>query len=266
MKLAGKWETVEDTVGMTRNPRVRQKEKYDVIIMDIKMPKMDGIEALERLQILTPETPVVMISGHGNIETAVRATKLGAFDFMEKPLERERVLLVLRNALERRRLEETVREYQVSTEERYRLVGSSAALSEIQQAVARIAPTKASVLITGESGTGKELVAKAIHDIGPRKHAPFVKVNCAALTETLLESELFGHVKGAFTGADRRKVGRFELAGKGTIFLDEIGDLPLELQPKILRVLQEGEFERIGNPKTIKVNVRIIAATNRKIN
>jgi two-component system nitrogen regulation response regulator NtrX len=245
--------------------RLVEEQDPDAVLLDIKMPRMDGLEVLGELRKARPHLPVVMISGHGTIATAVEATRLGAYDFMEKPLERERVLLVLRNALERRRLEETVREYQVSTEERYRLVGSSAALSEIQQAVARIAPTKASVLITGESGTGKELVARAIHRNSPRAGKPFVKVNCAAIPEELIESELFGHVKGSFTGATRDQVGKFVRADGGTILLDEVGDMSLKTQAKVLRVLQDGEVEPVGAAKTLTVDVRVVAATNKTL-
>jgi two-component system nitrogen regulation response regulator NtrX len=220
---------------------------------------------LAELRKSHPNLPVVMISGHGTIATAVEATRLGAFDFMEKPLERERVLLVLRNALERRRLEETVREYRDSTEERYRLVGVSEALRETQQAVTRIAPTNASVLITGESGTGKELVARAIHRNSPRSEKPFVKVNCAAIPEELIESELFGHVKGSFTGATKDQVGKFVRADGGTIFLDEVGDMSLKTQAKVLRVLQDGDVEPVGAARTVTVDVRVVAATNKEL-
>ncbi len=242
-----------------------QDEDPDAVLLDIKMPRMDGLEVLGELRKTRPGLPVVMISGHGTIATAVEATKLGAFDFMEKPLERERVLLVLRNALEKRRLEETVREYRDSAEERYRLVGKSEALLEAQRAVARIAPTKASVLITGESGTGKELVARAIHRNSPRSMEPFVKVNCAAIPEELIESELFGHVKGSFTGAVKDQVGKFVRADGGTVFLDEVGDMSLKTQAKVLRVLQDGEVEPVGAAKTLTVDVRVVAATNKDL-
>jgi two-component system nitrogen regulation response regulator NtrX len=245
--------------------RMVEEEDPDAVLLDIKMPRMDGLEVLAELRKSRPDLPVVMISGHGTIATAVEATRLGAYDFMEKPLERDRVLLVLRNALERRRLEETVREYQVSTEERYRLVGGSGALREAQEAVARIAPTKASVLITGESGTGKELVARAIHRNSPRSEKPFVKVNCAAIPEELIESELFGHVRGSFTGATKDQVGKFVRADSGTVFLDEIGDMSLKTQAKVLRALQDGEVEPVGAAKTLTVDVRVVAATNKDL-
>jgi two-component system nitrogen regulation response regulator NtrX len=240
-------------------------EEPDAVLLDIKMPRMDGIEVLAELAKNDPDLPVVMISGHGTIATAVEATKLGAFDFMEKPLERDRVLLVLRNALEKRRLQQTVQEYRLSFEERYRLVGRSTALGEVQEAVARIAPAKASVLITGESGTGKELLARAIHRNSPRSEKPFVKVNCAAIPEELIESELFGHVKGSFTGATRDQVGKFVRADGGTIFLDEVGDMSLKTQAKVLRVLQDGDVEPVGAASTLTVDVRVVAATNKDL-
>ncbi len=235
----------------------------DAVLLDIKMRNMDGIEVLSEFRRIRPVLPVMMISGHGTIATAVEATKLGAFDFMEKPLERERVLLVLRNALEHRRLREENRDLRLAFEERFRMVGESAALREVEQAIARCAPTKASVLITGESGTGKELVARAIHGNSPRAQSPFVKVNCAAIPEELIESELFGHVRGSFTGAVKDQVGKFVRADGGTIFLDEIGDMSLRTQAKVLRVLQDGEVEPVGAAKTLTVDVRVIAATNK---
>jgi two-component system nitrogen regulation response regulator NtrX len=237
----------------------------DAALLDIKMPRMDGLEALAELRRRDPELPVVMISGHGTIQTAVEATRLGAFDFMEKPLERDRVLLVLRNAIERRRLEVENRDLRLSFEERFRLVGGSPVLLDVQAAVARAAPTRASVLITGESGTGKELVARAIHRNSTRAAKSFVKVNCAAIPEELIESELFGHEKGAFTGAVREQIGKFVQADGGTIFLDEIGDMSLKTQAKVLRVLQDGEVEPVGAAKSFTVDVRVIAATNKSL-
>jgi two-component system nitrogen regulation response regulator NtrX len=237
----------------------------DAVLLDIKMPRMDGLEALAKLHERHPALPVVMISGHGTIETALEATRLGAFDFMEKPLERDRVLLKLRNALDRGRLEATVREYELSFEERYRMVGDSPALAKVREAVARCAPSKATVLITGESGTGKELVARAIHRNSPRADKPFVQVNCAAIPEELIESELFGHVKGSFTGAARDQVGKFVRADGGTIFLDEVGDMSLKTQAKVLRTLQDGCVEPVGAAKTLEVDVRVVAATNKDL-
>ena len=242
-----------------------EEQELDAVLLDIKMPRMDGLEVLAEFRRRQPHLPVVMISGHGTIATAVEATRLGAFDFMEKPLERDRVLLVLRNALERRRLEAEVREYKLTFEEHYRIVGKSQALQSLEESVARIAPTKASVLITGESGTGKELVARAIHSNSPRADKPFVQVNCAAIPEELIESELFGHVKGSFTGATKDQLGKFVRANGGTIFLDEIGDMSLKTQAKVLRVLQDGDVEPVGAAKTITVDVRVVAATNKDL-
>jgi len=257
-------ESVEAASGAQAIQQVAANEP-DAVLLDIKMPRMDGLEVLAELRKQNPQLPIVMISGHGTISTAVEATRLGAFDFMEKPLERDRVLLVLRNALEKRRLEATVREYELQFEERYRMVGESAPLLQIQQDISRIAPTRASVLITGESGTGKELVARAIHANSPRVDAPFVKVNCAAIPEELIESELFGHVKGSFTGATRDQIGKFVRADGGTIFLDEIGDMSLKTQAKVLRVLQDGDVEPVGAAQTVTVDVRIVAATNKSL-
>jgi len=239
--------------------------QHDVVLLDIKMPRVDGLEVLADLRKRHPELPVIMISGHGTIATAVEATRLGAFDFMEKPLDRDRVLLVLRNALERRRLERENRDLKLSFEERFRMVGSSAALQQVQDAVARAAPTKASVLITGESGTGKELVARAVHRNSDRAGKPFIKVNCAAIPEELIESELFGHEKGAFTGATRDQAGKFIQADNGTLFLDEIGDMSLRTQSKVLRALQDGEVEPVGAARSLTVDVRVLAATNKNL-
>ena len=237
----------------------------DAIVLDIKMPRMDGLEVLARLRQADSAVPVIVISGHGTIATAVEATKLGAFDFMEKPLERERVLLVLRNALERRRLEDENRDLKLGFEERYKLIGDSAAMGAVREAMALAAPVKAAVLITGESGTGKELVARAIHRNSPRAAKSFVKVNCAAIPDELIESELFGHEKGSFTGASRDQAGKFSQADGGTIFLDEIGDMSLRTQSKVLRALQDGEIEPVGAAKSFVVDVRVIAATNKRL-
>ncbi len=254
----------EASSGSQALERVRAREP-DAILLDIKMPRMDGLEVLAELRRLKPDLPIVMISGHGTISTAVEATKLGAFDFMEKPLERERVLLVLRNALQQRRLRADNRDLRLAFEEKYRIVGQSPALRRLQEEIARCAPTKASVLITGESGTGKELVARAVHRNSSRAEAPFVKVNCAAIPEELIESELFGHMKGSFTGATKDQVGKFVRADGGTIFLDEVGDMSVKTQAKVLRALQDGEVEPVGAAKTLTVDVRVIAATNKSL-
>jgi two-component system, NtrC family, nitrogen regulation response regulator NtrX len=242
-----------------------ETDRPDAVILDIKMPRMDGLEVLARLRQAEPGLPVVVISGHGTIATAVEATRLGAFDFMEKPLERERVLLVLRNALDRRRLEDENRDLKLSYEERFKLIGTSAAMNAVRDAMSLAAPVKASVLITGESGSGKELVARAIHRNSPRSAKAFVKVNCAAIPDELIESELFGHEKGSFTGATRDQLGKFAQADGGTIFLDEIGDMSLRTQSKVLRALQDGEIEPVGAAKAFVVDVRVIAATNKRL-
>ena len=245
--------------------KIAQKESPDLVVLDIKMPQLDGLEVLKQLKADEGSPPVVMLSGHGTVKTAVEATKLGAFDFIEKPPETDRLLLVVRNALSHKKLSDENRRLKLSFDSRYRMVGHSGSLKKVAEAIERAAPTSATVLITGESGVGKELVARAIHRNSLRKDEPFVQVNCAAIPEDLIESELFGHEKGSFTGATEKQIGKFELAHKGTIFLDEIGDMSLRTQAKVLRVLQEGEVERIGSQKTIQVDVRVIAATNRDL-
>ncbi len=245
--------------------KIAARESPDLILLDIKMPQMDGMEVLKRLKAEGEDAPVVILSGHGNLQTAVEATKLGAFDFIEKPPESERLKLVARNALEQGRLQKKVAGFRDGEVGRYRMVGVSPVLDQVRESVARAAPTNATVLIIGESGAGKELVARAIHRNSLRKDEEFVQVNCAAIPEELIESELFGHEKGSFTGATEKQIGKFELADKGTIFLDEVGDMSQRTQAKVLRVLQEGEVERIGSQKTIKVDVRVIAATNKNL-
>ena len=242
-----------------------REEHPDLVFLDIKMPQRDGLELLPLLKQEDPSVPVVIISGHGSIGQAVETTKLGAFDFLEKPLERDRVLLVARNALAQHRLARQLRNLQHDVEQRYRMIGSSAALKRVWADIERAAPTQATVLITGSSGTGKELVARAIHRQSKRADKAFIQVNCAAIPEDLIESELFGHEKGSFTGATERKPGKFQQADDGTIFLDEIGDMSLKVQAKVLRVLQEGEIERVGAGRTLKVDVRVIAATNQEL-
>ena len=242
-----------------------EREAPDLVLLDVKMPGMDGLEVLDRLRALNEALPVIVISGHGTIGTAVEATKKGAFDFIEKPFASERVLVSLRNALDQRRLRDENRTLKKAVEVRHQMVGESAALKQVMAAVARAAPTNATVLIQGESGVGKELVARAIHRNSLRSRERFVQVNCAAIPEELIESELFGHEKGSFTGATEKQVGKFEQADRGTIFLDEVGDMSPKTQAKVLRVLQEGEVERLGSARTIKVDVRVIAATNKNL-
>jgi two-component system nitrogen regulation response regulator NtrX len=245
--------------------KIAEKDDPDLIFLDIKMPQMDGMDVLRSLKEMDVAAPVVMLSGHGTVKTAVEATKLGAFDFIEKPPESELLLLVTRNALSQKKLRDENRRLKLVFDERYRMVGQSAALERVWEQIQRAAPTTATVLIMGESGVGKEMVARAIHRNSLRKDESFVQVNCAAIPEELIESELFGHEKGSFTGATEKQIGKFELAHKGTIFLDEVGDMSLKTQAKVLRVLQEGEVERIGSQKTLQVDVRVIAATNKDL-
>jgi two-component system, NtrC family, nitrogen regulation response regulator NtrX len=242
-----------------------RKEDPDVVLLDIKMPQMDGLDVLGRLKERGDRAEVVMISGHGTLATAVEATKKGAFDFLEKPLEEGRVLTAVRNALQQRRLSEENRALKAERGERYEMIGESPAIQRVRVAVARAAPTNATVLITGESGTGKELVAWQVFEQSQRRDRPFVKVNCAAIPEELIESELFGHEKGAFTGAVARQTGKFVQADGGTIFLDEVGDMSPRTQAKVLRVLQDGEVEPVGMTRTLHVDVRVLAATNRTL-
>ncbi len=241
------------------------KVPYDAILLDIKMPVLDGIEVLENLKEQKVPTPVVMVSGHADIQTAVECTKRGAFDFLEKPLNRDKLLLSVRNAARTQKLEEEVDELRERTEREYQLVGEASGMRDLRDQIERAAPTKATVLIQGESGTGKELVAREIHRRSSRSQMPFVQVNCAAIPEELIESELFGHEKGSFTGAVRKQTGKFVAADGGTIFLDEIGDMSLRTQAKVLRVLQEGEVEPVGSAMVVKVDVRVIAATNKDL-
>jgi len=242
-----------------------EREPPDLVFLDIKMPGLDGLEALQKIRQINDALPVVIISGHGTVSTAVEATKLGAFDFIEKPLASERVLVTIRNALDSTRLQDENRSLKRAVEARHQMVGESAALRQVGDAVKRAAPTNATVLLLGESGVGKELVARAIHRNSLRSRDRFVQVNCAAIPEELIESELFGHEKGSFTGATEKQIGKFEQADRGTIFLDEVGDMSAKTQAKVLRVLQEGEVERLGSARTIKVDVRVIAATNKDL-
>ena len=241
------------------------KRPIDLVLLDVWLPRMDGIETLERMRRDGHFPMVVMISGHGNIETAVRATKLGAFDFVEKPLSLEKTTQSVKRALEFLRLELENRRLREELGQRYRVLGDSVPMKALRQQIALAAPTNGRVLIYGESGTGKELVAHALHAASLRSREPFVEVNCAAIPEELIESELFGHVKGSFTGASEDKVGKFQKADNGTLFLDEVGDMSLRTQAKVLRVLEEQRFERVGSNHPTAVNVRVIAATNKKL-
>ena len=242
-----------------------EREAPDLVFLDIKMPGMDGLEVLQKVRHLIEAMPVVVISGHGDINTAVEATKLGAFDFIGKPPERDRILVTVRNAVDTRRLKTENKGYRRDAEKKHQIVGDSPSLAAVRSAIQKAAPTNATVLIWGESGVGKELVARAIHRESLRRDGQFVQVNCAAIPDELIESELFGHEKGSFTGATDRQIGKFEQADKGTIFLDEVGDMSLKTQAKVLRVLQEQELERLGSNKVIKVDVRVIAATNKNL-
>jgi two-component system, NtrC family, nitrogen regulation response regulator NtrX len=238
---------------------------YDVIVLDVWLPGIDGLVTLQRLRERQVDAQVVMISGHGNIESAVRAIKMGAFDFVEKPLSLEKTVLVVRNAVRQRHLEAENRALRAHVDRRLTMVGESREMTQLREQVAMAAPTNGRVLIFGENGTGKELVARTIHTMSRRRHGPFVEVNCAAIPEELIESELFGHVRGSFTGAVADRQGRFEAAGGGTIFLDEIGDMSLKTQAKVLRVLQEQVVERVGSTQSVRVDVRVVAATNKDL-
>jgi len=241
-------------------------ERPDLVLVDLKMPKLDGLSVLRKLKEHYPDLMIVMMTAHGSTASAIEAMKAGAHDYLMKPFDVEELLITISKAFEVERLREQVDYLKGEVQSNsWQLVGNSEVMQKVKHLVERVALTPATVLIQGESGTGKELVANAIHTLSPRVEGPFIRVNCAALTETLLESELFGHEKGAFTGAHARKTGRFELAEGGTLFLDEIGELSLNVQAKLLRVLQERTFERVGGEKTIKVDVRIIAATNRDL-
>ena len=237
----------------------------DLILLDLRLPDHDGLWVIQQIQQMAEPPAIVMMSGHGTVDAALEATRLGALDFLEKPIPGERLRVTVRNALKLDQLDRRMDAVVRRSEQRSGMVGDSPALKRVLEAVRLAAPTRARVLISGESGVGKELVARAIHETSRRCDAPFIQLNCAAIPETLVESELFGHEKGAFTGADRRRVGRFERADGGTLFLDEIGEMPIAVQARLLRVLQEGELERVGGNNTISVDVRVIAATNRDL-
>ena len=238
---------------------------YDLVLCDIKMPKMDGVEVLEKAKKIKPEIPIVMISGHGDLDTAVNTMRLGAFDYISKPPDLNRLLNTVRNALDKKVLIVENKRLKKKVSESYQMIGESVAITHIKRMIEKVAATDARVLITGPNGTGKELVAHWLHEKSDRVKAPMIEVNCAAIPSELIESELFGHVKGSFTGANKDRAGKFEAANGGTIFLDEIGDMSLSAQAKVLRVLQESSISRVGSDKDIKVNVRIVAATNKNL-
>ncbi len=244
-----------------------KQNSYDIIILDIKMPKMDGMEAIDRLQELSPDTPIIMISGHGTIDTAVEAVKKGAFDFIQKPMDLNRLLITIRNAMDKSCLitEKKTLQKKVSKVKTVEMIGGSKSLKQIRDTIERVGPTDARVLITGKNGTGKELVARQLHVMSNRKDGPMIEVNCAAIPSELIESELFGHKKGSFTSAHKDRAGKFELANSGTLFLDEIGDMSLGAQAKVLRALQESRITRVGGDKDLTVDVRVVAATNKNL-
>ena len=259
-----KYEVEEAEDGLIGVDKIK-KDDFDLVLCDIKMPKMDGVEVLEAVKKLKPEIPIVMISGHGDLDTAVNTMRLGAFDYISKPPDLNRLLNTVRNALDKKELvvENTLLKRKVS--KNYEMIGESEAISKIKDIIEKVAQTDARVLITGPNGTGKELVAHWLHQKSERAKGPMIEVNCAAIPSELIESELFGHVKGAFTSANKDRAGKFEAADGGTIFLDEIGDMSLSAQAKVLRALQENKVQRVGSDKDIKVNVRVVAATNKNL-
>ncbi|MDO9512133.1 MAG: sigma-54 dependent transcriptional regulator [Bacteroidales bacterium] len=258
-----KYQVEEASSGVEALEKIQTSE-FDVILCDIKMPQMDGMEVLRHILPLS-DVPVVMISGHGNIETAVEAIKTGAYDYISKPLDLNRLLVTMRNALDRNKLINETRVLRKKVGSSYKMVGDSGSIQEIYSMIDKVAPTNARILITGENGSGKELVARAIYEGSQRSHGPFIEVNCAAIPSELIESQLFGHEKGSFTSAIKQRKGDFELAHGGTIFLDEIGDMSLSAQAKVLRALQENKITRVGGEKEISVDVRVIAATNKNL-
>lgn len=256
---------LEEAENGLRGLEAVKNNDYDLVLCDIKMPKMDGVEVLEAARKIKPEIPFIMISGHGDLETAVGTMRAGAFDYISKPPDLNRLLTTVRNALDRKELVVENKILKKKVSKNYEMIGESPEIEAIKNMIEKVAPTDARVLITGSNGTGKELVAHWLHEKSPRSSAPFIEVNCAAIPSELIESELFGHVKGAFTSAVKDRAGKFEAANKGTIFLDEIGDMSLSAQAKVLRALQESKISRVGSDKDIKVNVRVLAATNKDL-
>ncbi|MEO9894607.1 sigma-54 dependent transcriptional regulator [Aurantibacter sp.] len=257
--------TVEEAEDGLKGIETIKNNDYDLVLCDIKMPKMDGVEVLEAAKKIKPEIPFIMISGHGDLDTAVGTMRAGAFDYISKPPDLNRLLTAVRNALDRKELVVANKILKKKVSKNYQMVGESKEISAIKNIIEKVAPTDARVLITGSNGTGKELVAHWVHEKSQRSRAPFIEVNCAAIPSELIESELFGHVKGAFTSAVKDRAGKFEAANKGTIFLDEIGDMSLSAQAKVLRALQENKISRVGTDKDIKVDVRVVAATNKNL-
>jgi len=256
---------VEEAVDGLEGLEVIKDNDFDLVLCDIKMPKMDGVEVLAKIKIIKPEIPVIMISGHGDLDTAVETMRLGAFDYISKPPDLNRLLNTVRNALDQKKLVVENKILKKKVSKKYEMIGGSKPILHIKQMIDKVAPTDARVLITGGNGTGKELVAHRLHDLSERVKFPMVEVNCAAIPSELIESELFGHVKGSFTGANKDRAGKFEAANGGTIFLDEIGDMSLSAQAKVLRALQENKISRVGSDKDIKVDVRVLAATNKDL-
>ncbi|MBA6156359.1 sigma-54-dependent Fis family transcriptional regulator [Tenacibaculum sp. S7007] len=258
------YEVEEAEDGLAGIEMIKDKD-YDLVLCDIKMPKMDGVEVLEKAKKIKPETPMVMISGHGDLDTAVNTMRLGAFDYISKPPDLNRLLNTVRNALDRKELVVENKRLKKKVSKNYEMIGESDAITHIKEIIEKVAATDARVLITGPNGTGKELVAHWLHEKSDRSKGQMIEVNCAAIPAELIESELFGHVKGSFTGANKDRAGKFEAANGGTIFLDEIGDMSLSAQAKVLRALQENRIQRVGSDKDIKVNVRVVAATNKDL-
>jgi len=256
---------VEEAPDGSKGLEMIKRNDYDLALCDIKMPKMDGVEVLQSARAIKPEIPFIMISGHGDLDTAVNTMRLGAFDYISKPPDLNRLLTTVRNALDKKELVVENKILKKKVSKNYEMIGESAEISTIKEIIDKVAPTDARVLITGSNGTGKELVAHWIHQKSDRSSAPFIEVNCAAIPSELIESELFGHVKGAFTSAIKDRAGKFEAANKGTIFLDEIGDMSLSAQAKVLRALQENKISRVGSDKDVKVDVRVVAATNKDL-
>ena len=256
---------VEEAANGLEGLELLKASDFDLVLCDIKMPKMDGVEVLEKAQAIKPEIPFIMISGHGELETAVQTMRLGAFDYISKPPDLNRLLNAIRNALDKKQLIVENKRLKKKVDKNYEMIGESPETIRIKEIIEKVAPTDARVLITGENGTGKELVAHWLHQKSERSKSPMIEVNCAAIPSELIESELFGHVKGSFTGANKDRAGKFEAANGGTIFLDEIGDMSLSAQAKVLRALQENKISRVGSDKDIKVDVRVVAATNKNL-